>query len=180
MSHRNSSSTLIRVIVLLVCISITDGSLQRHVARDKTVIRKKLFDTKGREFKYKSIRIPKDVKPFHYDLFIHPNLEELTFQGRVRIKIRCFKNTRRVIFHVKNLRYENIKLTREETGEDNIEIKVKDIAENKELNLVTLELENQLKVNEKYVLSMDFEGEISNNMEGFYKSSYMTKDGETR
>ena len=164
------------VVVLIVVFPIIHGSLFKRVVRDTHSSGKELLDTKGREFKYKLIRIPKDIRPEHYDLFLYPNLDTLNFYGKVEILIRCFKSTDRIIFHVKNLNTKNIKVLDDKEKE----IKVKDVSENKERNLMMLQLEKDLKKDAKYCLAMDFDGKLANNMEGFYKSQYKTKDGEKR
>ena len=164
------------VVVLIVVFPIIHGSLLERVVRDTHSSEKELLDTKGREFKYKLIRIPKDIRPEHYDLFLYPNLDTLNFCGKVEILIRCFKSTDRIIFHVKNLNTKNIKVLDDKEKE----IKVKDVSENKERNLMMLQLEKDLKKDAKYRLAMNFDGKLANNMEGFYKSQYKTKDGQKR
>ena len=165
------------VVLLIAFLSITYGSLLKRVARGKEdSSEKKLLDTKGREFNYKFIRIPKDIRPLHYDLFLHPNLDTLHFKGKVQILLRCFKSTNRIIFHIKNLETKNIKVL----GDKNAEIKVKDVSENKERNLVILQLDEDLKKDKEYRLAMDFNGVLADNMEGFYKSEYKTEDGKKR
>lgn len=164
------------LILLTAILSITHGSILRRVARDKKDAEKKLLDTKGRPFNYKLIRIPKDVRPLHYDLFLHPNLDTLHFKGKVQILVKCFKSTSRIIFHVKDLKTDNIRVL----NDKNVEIKIKDVSENEERNLILLDLGEGLKKGKEYRLAMDFNGKLANNMEGFYKSEYRTRDGKKR
>lgn len=152
------------------------AKLLKRTETSKHSTAKKLFDTKGRKFAYKYVRIPKDIRPLHYDLFLHPNLTSLNFGGKVEILLRCFETTSRIIFHLMHLKTEHVKLV----DDTKVDIKVKDISENKERNLMILELEKQLKNGKKYTLSMDFHGKLADNMEGFYKSEYRTKSGEKR
>jgi hypothetical protein len=77
---------------------------------------------------------------------------------------------------MKDLKTKNIKVL----GDKDAEIKVKDVSENKERNLVILQLDEDLKKDKEYSLAMDFNGKLADNMEGFYKSEYKTKDGEKR
>ena len=77
---------------------------------------------------------------------------------------------------MKDLKMDQIKVV----NEGKTEIKVKDVSENKERNLVILELDEKLEKDKEYYLSMDFSGKLSDNMEGFYKSEYTTKSGEKR
>ena len=166
----------ILVVLCVVFLTITHGSLLKRVTRKEDKEDKKLLDSKGREFEYKLIRIPKDVRPVHYDLFLHPNFDTLHFKGKVQILLHCFKATNRIIFHLKDLKTKNIRVL----GDKDREIKVKDMSENKERNLVILKLDEDLKKDSEYHLSMDFNGKLADNMEGFYKSEYKTKDGEKR
>ena len=170
------SFSRIFLLALVVAAPIIHGSLLKRTLRDKHSSEKQLLDTKGREFKYKLIRIPKDIWPEHYDLFLNPNLKTSNFDGKVDILLRCFKSTNQIIFHVKDLKTHNIKVL----DDKDKEIKVKDVSENKERNLMILQLEKDLIKDAKYRLAMDFNGKLADNMEGFYKSQYKTKDGEKR
>lgn len=173
-SRKNIFRTFI--LILVAFLSITYGSLLKRVSRKEKITGKRLLDTKGREFSYKLIRLPKDIKPLHYDLFLNPNLDTLDFKGNVKMVLWCSKTTDRIIFHVKNLKTENIKVF----GGKNVEIKVKDFSENKERNLVILKLNEDMKKDKEYKLEMDFSGKLADNMEGFYKSEYKTPTGEKR
>lgn len=169
-------SQLLIAVSLIAILPISHGSLLKRTLREEHNTEKKLLDTKGREFNYKLVRIPKDIRPLHYDLFLYPNLDTLHFKGKVQILLRCFKSTNRIIFHMKDLKTKNIKVL----GDKDAEIKVKDVSENKERNLVILQLDEDLKKDKEYSLAMDFNGKLADNMEGFYKSEYKTKDGEKR
>ncbi|XP_028406137.1 endoplasmic reticulum aminopeptidase 1-like [Dendronephthya gigantea] len=166
----------ILLISLIAILSITHGSLLRRVSRENQDTEKKLLDTKGRPFNYKLIRIPKDVRPLHYDLYLHPNLDTLHFKGKVQILLKCFKSTSRIILHVKDLKTDNIRVLNDKDAE----IKVKDVSENTERNLMILDLSEDLKKDKEYRLAMDFNAKLAENMEGFYKSEYKTKDGKKR
>lgn len=168
--------TLFAALVFVILISQSLANLFKRTTRSAEVTGKKLFDTKGREFAYKSIRIPKDIRPLHYDLFLHPNLTSLEYDGKVKVLLKCFRTTNRIIFHKKGLKTQRVKVT----DKRNAEIKVTDISENKERSLVILKLDKELSKDEEYTLSMDFSGKLAGNMEGFYKSEYTTKSGEKR
>ena len=177
LSRKNSLSFFYVYLGLsFAFLSITHGSLLGRIRREEYDTKKKLLDTKGREFAYKQMRIPKDIRPVHYDLFLHPNLDTLHFKGKVQILIRCFNSTSKIIFHMKKLHAKNIRVLDEKNGE----IKVKDMSENEERNLVILQLDEELKKDNEYRLAMDFRGKLANNMEGFYKSEYKTTDGKKR
>ena len=174
---RSSAFTFCVVFVSVTLILESEAMLlKRTREKEHGSTTGRLLDTKVREFAYKSIRIPKNIRPLHYDLFLHPNLTSLKYDGKLTISLKCFEVTNRIIFHMKDLKMDQIKVV----NEGKTEIKVKDVSENKERNLVILELDEKLEKDKEYYLSMDFSGKLSDNMEGFYKSEYTTKSGEKR
>ena len=51
----------------------------------------------------KDYRLPKNLKPFHYKLFLKSNFNVLTppefYEGHVRIDFTCLKNTSKLVLH---------------------------------------------------------------------------------
>ncbi|XP_070546050.1 leucyl-cystinyl aminopeptidase-like [Ptychodera flava] len=60
------------------------------------------------KFPYSSVRLPKDVVPETYDLFMHPNLTTQQFSGRVVINVRIAKPTSAIILHMQRISLSDI------------------------------------------------------------------------
>lgn len=128
------------------------------------------------EFQYQNIRIPNHVRPLSYDINIHPNLTTFEFTGRVIINIRCFQPTRNILFHVRDLRVSNAKLTNSKQKR----LKIVRTVQYKKNQQHLIIVNEELREKERYALYMEFNGTLSKNTEGFYRSSYKTKTGQVR
>lgn len=128
------------------------------------------------EFPYQNIRIPNHVRPLSYDINIHPNLTTFEFTGRVIINIRCFQPTRNILFHVRDLRVSNAKLTNSKQKR----LKIARTVQYKKNQQHLIIVNEELREKDRYALYMEFNGTLSKNTEGFYRSSYKTKTGQVR
>lgn len=127
-------------------------------------------------FPYQNIRLPNHVRPMSYDVYIHPNLTTFKFTGKVKIVLRCYQRTKTVILHVRELRVGDIKLTdSKQKG-----LRIAHRMQHKENQQFLIAMDQELRENETYALYLEFNGALSNNMEGFYRSSYKTKSGQVR
>ena len=133
-------------------------------------------DGSSENFPYQDIRLPKDIIPLNYKLYMEPEFKTFRFKGRTTIEILCLSATRHIVLHAKKLDFTKYAVR----DEENNEIYVQSLLENKKNEQILLETENMLNKNQKYVLGFSFEGKLSNKMSGFYKSSYKTSSGETR
>lgn len=57
----------------------------------------------GAMFPWKNIRLPKDLQPDRYKLWLHPNLTSLELSGNVEIDVDVVKETNLIIIHQQNL-----------------------------------------------------------------------------
>lgn len=53
--------------------------------------------------KFTGIRLPKTVKPIHYDINLKPNLSDFTFQGEVRIQYESAEATKNIVLHAQDV-----------------------------------------------------------------------------
>lgn len=143
---------------------------------------KNTFNREGRsvkvnEFPYKEIRLPKDILPSTYKLYLRPDLSStFDYNGRVAIDVTCVKATRYVILHHKKLDIKKYQLL----DSSQKEVKVLRMLQNEKNEQFLLETQDDLVAGEKYTVKLTFTGNLSNKMAGFYRSSYKTKNGETR
>jgi hypothetical protein len=132
-------------------------------------------------------RLPSDTYPIHYDIFLHPDLSNFTFSGKVVIQIHV-KNPRSfLLVNTKYLDIFDTRLTKlitvdSERETDNV-IKKK-FGEEREIEIVkTFEYKPNefwvvmMKSNAElqpgfYNLHLQFRGILSGKIVGFYSSTY--------
>lgn len=125
-----------------------------------------------------SFRLPEEIKPKHYDLFLHPDLTTGTFSGKVTITLDVLTSRKNIILHQKGL---NITSTKLQSVKDN-EVSSVDIEKSYNVN----DIEIHVVVAKcdlcpgRYNLIMEFEGDLKNKIVGFYWSKYKNKQNEHR
>ena len=135
--------------------------------------------TKGGLFAWNNIRLPDNVVPRSYRIFMHPNLTTFDFSGTVNIDF-IVKNssTNFLVFHSRDLSLSHISL---QSKIKRTKVNIVSNLECVSLNQVYLGLDRDLSVDATYTLSVSFNGELSDQiLEGFYKSSYISKGGQRR
>ena len=127
-------------------------------------------------FPYQNVRLPRDILPLSYDLYIQPNLTTFNFSGKVKIILQCLRPTRNVILHLLDLCVGDSRITDSKGNK----LKIVRRMEHKENQQYLIAVEKELEVKAIYTLYLEFKGALSSNMEGFYKSSYKTNSGQVR
>lgn len=127
-------------------------------------------------FPYQNIRLPNNVRPLSYDIYIHPNLTTFKFYGRVKIALRCYRPTKNIILHLRDLSVGDIKLTDSKQNH----LKIARTVQHKKNQQYLIATDKELREKETYAIYLENNGTLSNNLEGFYKSSYKTKSGQVR
>ncbi|QQP35718.1 Aminopeptidase, partial [Caligus rogercresseyi] len=121
--------------------------------------------TKSWESNY---RIPSDTYPLHYDLFLHPDMNGTTFQGRVSILIDV-----RSPETSSSLQRSSPLSDREEPHSSGLGLRVQ------ANEFWVVKTKAPLSVG-KYRLSLEFTGRLDNGIIGFYRSSYVDASGTKR
>lgn len=140
-------------------------------------------DTKGDEFNWQNLRLPTDIKPLRYLVYLHPNLTTFHFSGKVDVLFKCEKATSEIVLHAKHMTFAKtlpkvVLIVNGKTPSKNIG--VNSIRECQELEMISIELKEPLEKGKIYFLKIEFESQLADKLVGFYKSSYHTKSGETR
>ncbi|XP_012276537.1 glutamyl aminopeptidase [Orussus abietinus] len=126
-----------------------------------------------------TFRLPQEVKPVHYDLYLHPDLEKGTFQGKVTISIDVVDKRSYIALHQKDLNITSTKLTTIDR-EINYDIPIKTTYNIEKLEVFVIATENDI-TDGLYKLSLEFDGALQpNKIVGFYSSSYKDEDGKKR
>lgn len=137
--------------------------------------------TNGEPFPWKDIRLPENISPLSYDIFLHPNISQRIFSGNVKIKLKILKETDKIILHIKNMKLmsDNDKI-QVKSVKSNINLKVVKVLEFVKYNQLYIQVDQNMKINEEYEMVIKFEAELVKKLSGFYLSSYTSKNGEVR
>ncbi|CAH2274222.1 aminopeptidase N [Pelobates cultripes] len=126
-------------------------------------------------------RLPKTLKPYHYDVRLRPvlqlNAQRLyAFHGISEVFFTCNEATSLVIIHSNKLNFTTTPTLRDSAGKPLSVSKV-------DIVLVTqylvLHAVNPLEVGKNYSVYTEFDGELADDLAGFYRSEYV-EDGETK
>ena len=167
-------------VVALVVLGIVVGAVSNKHSQAKKLNRRLARN----EFPYPGIRLPKNLEPLRYRIYLHPNLTTFNVSGSTRILIRCVIPTKKVILHFKGHTITDIRLLK--GSYLNGPIGPRDILVenehrvNAEKELIMVESPKELEAGENYTLIVRYSGTLSESLEGFYRSSYKTKNGEIR
>ncbi|XP_042889263.1 aminopeptidase N-like [Penaeus japonicus] len=128
------------------------------------------------------VRLPRSVKPLHYLVKLQPLINgNFSILGYVEVEIEVVEATSNVTLHIADIvtKNETIKLA----PSDQVQGPGLTIAKHSydnERQFYVAELESELEVGKKYVLSMEFEGYLNDKLHGFYRSTYKAEDGSDR
>ncbi|XP_012148083.2 aminopeptidase N [Megachile rotundata] len=123
-----------------------------------------------------SYRLPEEVVPVSYDLWILTRLaaDNFTFQGHVDITLNVLQTTDTVILHNDGLLIRNNSLHRGTNKSIDSLVPITTTTYNKQRQFYILE-SSKLEVG-VYILTLDFEGQVRDDLFGFYRSSYGPHD----
>lgn len=133
--------------------------------------------TKGWE---KDHRIPENTKPLHYDLLLNPDLESGKFEGNVVITFEVTEPVEYLVIHVRNLEVTNTVL-KKKVNETESDVKFKNAFHYEENQFWVVELNDNEKLDSGlYNISLDFHGNLTGKIVGFYRSIYNVSNTASR
>jgi len=128
--------------------------------------------TTSKMMEHLTFRLPRNVRPHLYNLFLNPDLRAKTFTGNVKIDFNVTDSAPFVALHSKFLNVTTNKLIRIiENGAEAIPIKNSFFFEKYEYYVI--EPETQLTAGD-YSIDLNFDGKLSG-LVGFYGSTYFDK-----
>jgi len=138
------------------------------------------FFRSNNESSIPNYRLPSDVVPIHYDLYVKPylnitneNLRFSVFDGRVDIHLNVTRTTNRIVLHKRFITVrEPIEITND--------VSVISTTFNQDLDFFTIILNRSLQANEQPILTLNYVGELRNDTDGFYLSSYVRSSDKVR
>ncbi|XP_025602401.2 endoplasmic reticulum aminopeptidase 2-like isoform X3 [Athalia rosae] len=158
--------------------------------------------TNGEIFPWNNVRLPTFAHPTRYNITIHPNLTTLEVKGQVTIEFYVDKETNFIVFHSKNLTInEKVSLNTRRRSNPSLKfhstshsswsqmvqdrkghrLKISQLLEYPKHQQLYLELEeSKFRKRGNYTVHLRFTSKLSNELEGFYLSSYITAEGEKR
>ncbi|XP_063596358.1 aminopeptidase N-like isoform X1 [Penaeus indicus] len=128
------------------------------------------------------VRLPRSVKPLHYKVKLQPLINgNFSILGYVEVEVEVLEATSNVTLHIADIvtKNETIKLA----PSDQVQgpgVGITKHSYDNERQFYIAELGEDLVVGEKYVLSMEFEGYLNDQLHGFYRSTYKAEDGSDR
>lgn len=133
-----------------------------------------------------SLRLPAHLIPESYEVFLQPYLyaglpendntteQSFIFKGNSTVRLKCVENSKSIFLHVRGLNVTDVRVTNTDLGEM-LSVKHYEIHQN-ESNFLEIQLEDVLYGNgSRYELFTSFEGELLDNLSGFYLSQYTIK-----
>ncbi|XP_023702695.1 endoplasmic reticulum aminopeptidase 1 isoform X2 [Cryptotermes secundus] len=132
--------------------------------------------TNGEVFPWNNVRLPNFVRPTRYTITVHPNLTTLEVKGQVTIEFHVEKETNFIVFHSKNL---TITEKNVQNGKGQL-LNITRLLEYPAAQQMYLQVKEKFRRRGHYTLNLRFQFWLSRELEGFYISSYHTKDGETK
>lgn len=118
------------------------------------------------------IRLPRDVKPYHYDLTLHIDLNKPHFNGTVATWVDVLSPTPYVLLHAVDMNITKAEVRKVSGGVQ--AIKRQFMFEKNQFFVI--EMESPLE-KDQYVTTLEFSGAYVDDMRGMYKASFKYKNG---
>lgn len=122
----------------------------------------------------KNIRLPENILPLHYDLFLHPDINLGKFKGKVEIDLNVTSPAGFLAVHTKSLNITETKIVK-----NNEEVKIKEAFYSPGHLFWVILLPEEIEKG-RAKLTLSFNGSLTGKIVGFYRSTYKSASGESR
>jgi len=131
--------------------------------------------------KISRMRLPKQIFPQHYKIFLTPFIiqDNFTFEGHIEIDMKIMENNvSKIILHSQDLNvYENtVKVVNSETNQA---FEVIGFGFENATQFLTIHLSKNLPMDSTIKLSLAYLGNLGENLVGFYRSSYFEEENNS-
>ncbi|CAG2054125.1 unnamed protein product, partial [Timema podura] len=161
---------LLGVIAAVRCQLSVDGYFEdEHIEYFETSLR--------RPTEY---RLPGNILPLHYNISLIPDLDSqnFTFNGEITIRFRGIKDTTTIVLHMNDTVVDEDSMVIRDL-KSNLTISMIFTEYNEDNHFYTIHPGGFIYADKEYELSFKYEGNLRDDMQGFFRSSYVTNDGET-
>ena len=118
-------------------------------------------------------RLPKSTYPNRYEIELDVNLDKFSYTGTQKVNLNVVETTNKIVLNSVGIDVTKAKI--QNTNQD-FSLEVSYIEDDEKIVF-----ESQETLSEGvYELYIEFNSEITNDLKGFYKSSYMSEDGEKK
>ena len=125
---------------------------------------------------WEKIRLPTDIVPDHYDMLIRVYLDTLRFSGNSNITINVTKATDKILFHINKINITDVEVIDNASNA----LEIDDSFPSLKRQFFVVILKDNLVVG-THELRLSFVANIeTEELNGFYKSTYKNGAGETR
>lgn len=121
-------------------------------------------------------RLPRNVLPKRYDIYLEPNLETGNFSGRISIPLQIVEDSQIITIHTSGLDLFGFSILNVNTR---MRIRVTGYEEDLRTETFTISFSETLRSDQPYTLSIEYRGQLSG-LNGFYRSSYLNENDQTR
>ena len=118
--------------------------------------------------------LPKTSSPKRYEIKLDIDLENFTYVGMQTVEIEILENTKLIYLNSLGIQVSHASLISNDQESINLSV---EYFENDER--ISLSSKNVIE-NGTYKLYMEFKSEITNDLKGFYRSKFLTKDEEEK
>src|SRR6185436_18728433 len=124
-------------------------------------------------FKFESTpgKLPKDIVPRHYSIYLRTDLEKFVTAGKVEIEIEALKPAKQIVLNALDLEIAAATIT---INQKRVSLEPKP---NAEAQTVTFSLPETLAAG-KYILTIEFTGHLREQAQGLYYLRYTTDAGK--
>ena len=175
-------------VLALLAISVS-VNYHQHPKRDAPIVTQDDHDMSDMDVYSNTetgyLRLPKSLRPSYYKLQLTPHLDEASgwkLEGRVAIIFTCIQPTNQIVLHSLNITIgatSIVALNERMVSEDNDTIPILEATSEETRHFYIITLGTTLQAGVEYQISMDYETEISGDLDGFYKSSYLDQASNT-
>lgn len=125
---------------------------------------------------WNNFRLPDHIIPFHYDLHLEPDLNTDTYTGSVSIHLSLTQPSSHLWLHIRETFVTAVPSLQHKGPSGLTSVGVKECFEYKSQEYVVVEASEQLRVtgtDERYILTLHFQGWLNGSLVGFYRTTYM-------
>ena len=118
--------------------------------------------------------LPKTSSPKRYEIKLDIDLENFSYLGVQTVEITVLENTKSIFLNSIGIKISHASLTASDEESNNLSVEYFEDDER-----ICLSSKNEIKKGD-YKLYLEFNSEITNDLKGFYRSKFLTKEEEEK